>query len=174
MSRQMGQGDQPDLGPNAPFAPHVQSQYPSTQLYQPQSEYPALDHQDLNMADQYPQPVQQNISQQFQDPAPVAPPRNGNTQGMAPTSAPDGMTGMAPPQTPQQPPFSPGGPRPSIDEASEAAEASGMKRKRSKVSRACDECRRKKVFSADLVDNQSSLLIQCRSNVMQNQQKTDR
>jgi len=50
---------------------------------------------------------------------------------------------MAPPQTPNQASFIPA--RDSVDESSEHMANTGDKRKRSKTSRACDECRRKKV-----------------------------
>ncbi|KIW15776.1 hypothetical protein PV08_05826 [Exophiala spinifera] len=52
---------------------------------------------------------------------------------------------MAPPQTPNQASFMPA--RKSVDDLSDAMQTpqTGDKRKRSKTSRACDECRRKKV-----------------------------
>jgi hypothetical protein len=54
---------------------------------------------------------------------------------------------MAPPQTPSQPAFMPTGGRSSLDASGETPQEpqTGDKRKRSKASRACDECRRKKV-----------------------------
>ncbi|KAJ9607083.1 hypothetical protein H2200_008155 [Cladophialophora chaetospira] len=54
---------------------------------------------------------------------------------------------MAPPQTSGQPSFLPSGGRPSLDASAETGQdpQAGDKRKRSKASRACDECRRKKV-----------------------------
>ena len=54
---------------------------------------------------------------------------------------------MAPPQTSNQPGFVAAGSRPSVDASSETPHdpQTGDKRKRSKASRACDECRRKKV-----------------------------
>ena len=54
---------------------------------------------------------------------------------------------MAPPQTPNQASFMPT--RKSVDDLSDAMQTpqTGDKRKRSKTSRACDECRRKKVWS---------------------------
>ncbi|KIW24786.1 uncharacterized protein PV07_10478 [Cladophialophora immunda] len=65
--------------------------------------------------------------------------------GVAASSATD--PAMAPPQTPNQPTFPSAGPRSSIDASSETLQdpQTGGKRKRSKASRACDECRRKKV-----------------------------
>ena len=56
---------------------------------------------------------------------------------------------MAPPQTSGQTSFLPSGDRPSLDASAEMAQdpQAGDKRKRSKASRACDECRRKKVRS---------------------------
>jgi len=54
--------------------------------------------------------------------------------------------GMAPPQTPHQQSFASPGHRASTDDVAEGtAVGESAKRKRSKVSRACDECRRKKV-----------------------------
>ncbi|KIW96215.1 uncharacterized protein Z519_03283 [Cladophialophora bantiana CBS 173.52] len=65
--------------------------------------------------------------------------------GAAASSAPD--PAMAPPQTPNQPTFASAGTRASVDTSSETPQEAqtGDKRKRSKASRACDECRRKKV-----------------------------
>ena len=59
---------------------------------------------------------------------------------------------MAPPQTPNQPSFMRNGSRPSLDASVETGQDphTGDKRKRSKASRACDECRRKKVWSQDV------------------------
>ena len=72
-------------------------------------------------------------------------PLNVNTDGSVPA-------GMGPPQTPQQPGFSPSGPRASMDDTPDSATPveETNKRRRSKVSRACDECRRKKVYQAYL------------------------
>ena len=67
-----------------------------------------------------------------------------NPNGTASSVTPD--PGMAPPQTPTQP-FMPTASRTSADNASDLGQGpqTGDKRKRSKTSRACDECRRKKV-----------------------------
>jgi len=67
---------------------------------------------------------------------------NGGTSSVTPDP------GMAPPQTPTQP-FVPTAPRAGSDNASDLGQGpqTGDKRKRSKTSRACDECRRKKVTS---------------------------
>ncbi|KAK4940761.1 hypothetical protein LTR10_019154 [Elasticomyces elasticus] len=66
---------------------------------------------------------------------------NGNASGTATDPA------MAPPQTSGQVSFMPTPTRQSIDDSSDPGHTpqTGDKRKRSKTSRACDECRRKKV-----------------------------
>ncbi len=68
-----------------------------------------------------------------------------DTNGSAPSSVVD--PSMAPPQTSGQPSYLPRGSRPSLDASGETPQdpQAGDKRKRSKASRACDECRRKKV-----------------------------
>ncbi|OCT53243.1 hypothetical protein CLCR_11396 [Cladophialophora carrionii] len=68
-----------------------------------------------------------------------------DANGAAPSSVLD--PAMAPPQTPSQPAFMPTGGRSSLDASAETPQEpqTGDKRKRSKASRACDECRRKKV-----------------------------
>jgi hypothetical protein len=70
-----------------------------------------------------------------------------DTNGAAAASVVD--PAMAPPQTPSQPMFPPAGSRPSLDASIDAGREpqTGDKRKRSKASRACDQCRRKKVPS---------------------------
>jgi hypothetical protein len=68
-----------------------------------------------------------------------------DTNGAAASSVVD--PAMAPPQTPNQPSFMPSASRPSLDASGDTPQdaQTGDKRKRSKASRACDECRRKKV-----------------------------
>jgi hypothetical protein len=146
MARPGDRGDQPDLGPNQNYPPAGQPQFPPAQYPYHPSEYPSLD-QDLNMADTYGQPVQPSIATQLQEAAGVAP-GNGDMNSMSVNTNGASSAGMAPPQTPHQASFSPGGQRESVDETPDTVEAGGSKRKRSKVSRACDECRRKKVCHA--------------------------
>lgn len=64
---------------------------------------------------------------------------NGAGNGVATDPA------MAPPQTPNAQAFGATASRSNIDDPSDTP-MTGDKRKRSKVSRACDECRRKKVM----------------------------
>lgn len=144
MARPGDGGDQPDLGPNQPYPSAGQPQFPQPQYpYHTTSEYPSLD-QDLSMSDTYGAPTQQNIASQLQEAAANAP-RNGDVNAMSVNTNGAASAGMAPPQTPHQTGFSPTGGRASVDETPDPAEATSSKRKRSKVSRACDECRRKKV-----------------------------
>ena len=81
-----------------------------------------------------------------------------DTNGAASASVVD--PAMAPPQTPGQPAFMPSG-RQSLDASAETSQdpQAGDKRKRSKASRACDECRRKKVRRKRCVKVQDSLRL---------------
>ena len=140
-----GPGERGDLGPNQSYPPAGQPQFPPSQYpYHTTSEYPNLD-EDLKMATAYGQPVQQNIASQLQEAAAAGAPRNGDSNAMAVDTNGLASAGMAPPHTPHQTSFSPAGGRASVDETAEAAEGGDSKRKRSKVSRACDQCRKKKV-----------------------------
>lgn len=69
-----------------------------------------------------------------------------DANGTSPAAAASDAT-MAPPQTPGQPAIVPAAQRGSVDELSDPGQTpqTGDKRKRVKASRACDECRRKKV-----------------------------
>jgi hypothetical protein len=140
------QGDQPELAPNPSYAPNAgQPHFPPTHYaFNAPSEYPSLD-QDMNMPDTY-QSVPQNLTGQLQDTAANAP-QNGNVNDMTVNTNGATPAGMAPPQTPHQTTFSPAEGAPPIDETPDAGDAGTNPRKRSKVSRACDECRRKKVGS---------------------------
>lgn len=140
-------GDQPEIGPDQAYTPTpAQPQFPPAHYqFHATSEYPSLD-QDMNMSDTYGQSVQQNIAGQLQD-ATANAPRNGDVNEISVNTNGATSAGMAPPQTPHQSSFSPGGGDTNVDETPDAGEAHMNPRKRSKVSRACDECRRKKVGS---------------------------
>ena len=108
------------------------------------------DDDDLHMANTLSQGMQHNIGAQLANAAVMS---NGHGHGhshdqeMVISPSGVGAPGMAPPQTPTQP--SVGGPHPQQTGAEttqdQGAATDSTRRKRSKVSRACDECRRKKV-----------------------------
>ncbi|RMZ77202.1 hypothetical protein DV738_g4481, partial [Chaetothyriales sp. CBS 135597] len=106
------------------------------------SVYPSLDPE-LNMADTF----QQTISSHLQDAARAAGHRNGDLAAITVAGNAPGAAGMGPPRAPHQQSFSPTEHRTSLDETGEGAPGvdGTNKRRRSKVSRACDECRRKKI-----------------------------
>ena len=105
------------------------------------------DDEDMQMANSLSQGMQHNIGAQLANAAAMSN-GHGHVQEMAMSPSAVGPPGMAPPpQTPTQPPL--GGP-PTQQGVSENMQEQGIatdstRRKRSKVSRACDECRRKKV-----------------------------
>lgn len=134
-------GDRPDVNfPSATSSQFTQSQYP----------FPI--DTELTMSSNYPA-LPQTYTQQLHDAAnsakmPTSPSQNNfaiNTNGAGNGVATD--PAMAPPQTPNQQSFVATASRPNVDDPSDMSQTpmTGDKRKRSKVSRACDECRRKKV-----------------------------
>lgn len=82
-----------------------------------------------------------------------------DTNGGATSSVVD--PAMAPPQTPGQAAFPATASRASLDASSETPQdpQTGDKRKRSKASRACDECRRKKVWRQGTVLTHDGTLV---------------
>jgi hypothetical protein len=147
MAGPSNQGDQPELAPNPSFPANAgQPHYPPPHYgFNAPSDYPSLDP-DMNMPDTY-QSVPQTLAGQLQDAAANAP-QNGNVPDMTVNTNGATPAGMAPPpQTPHQTTFSPTEGAPPIEETADTGDASTNPRKRSKVSRACDECRRKKAGS---------------------------
>lgn len=141
-ARSLGPSDQSSMGPSPPYPQSTQPQFPPSNFPYSTSDYPSLDT-DLNMADPFPS----SITSQLQEAAAGASQRNGDVNAISVNTNGSVAAGMGPPQTPQQSSFSPTGPRTSVDETPDSANAveDSNKRRRSKVSRACDECRRKKV-----------------------------
>ena len=145
MDRNSGSRDQPGDPPASSYYAPSPSQFP-------QSQYPVPTDSELNMSSNYSLPA--SYAQQLheaasskQSPSPTQPeypaiPTNGASHVIPtdPAMAP-------PPQTPNSQSFSAPVPHSSIDESADLTQTpqTGDKRKRSKVSRACDECRRKKV-----------------------------
>lgn len=136
--------DQSEVVPNQTYhadnQPHfAHSQYP----YPPASATFSID-QEMTM-DRFSAGVQESANNSISEPT---------TSGADPSNAVPALTtaiglptpGMAPPQAGGSQSYSPTGPRESMDDGIDGAAVGGdPKRKRSKVSRACDECRRKKV-----------------------------
>ncbi|KIY00406.1 uncharacterized protein Z520_04091 [Fonsecaea multimorphosa CBS 102226] len=143
MAGSAGGRDQPSHDPTGNFAGSGASHFAS-------SYYP-IDTELTSMSPNYPMPAYARPMEEGV--ASVDKINHGamnNNLSMGPNGAaasPATDPAMAPPQTPNQPTVPPGGARSSIDAASEAPQdpQTGDKRKRSKASRACDECRRKKV-----------------------------
>ncbi|KIV91970.1 hypothetical protein PV10_06455 [Exophiala mesophila] len=145
MDRNSGSRDQPGDPPASSYYAPSPSQFP-------QSQYPVPTDSELNMSSNYSLPA--SYAQQLheaasskQSPSPTQPeypaiPTNGASHVIPtdPAMAP-------PPQTPNSQSFSAPVPHSSIDESADLTQTpqTGDKRKRSKVSRACDECRRKKI-----------------------------
>jgi len=138
-SRALAPGDQMDLGPN-PNAPYKFDSAPQM----PQSQYPDFETELTMATDSYPSALQGTMNGHIQTAASPLP--HVNTHVNIPVHAPGtNAPGMAPPQAPHHQDYSPSAaPRPSVDDSAPAT-SDTPKRKRSKVSRACDECRRKKV-----------------------------
>jgi hypothetical protein len=105
------------------------------------------DDEDIHMANTLSQGMQHNIGAQLANAATMSN-GHGHDQEMAMSPSGVGAPGMAPPpQTPTQPPLVGPSTQQSGTESTQdqAIATDSTRRKRSKVSRACDECRRKKV-----------------------------
>lgn len=126
--------------------------------YDHHSQRPFDDDEDMQMANSLSQGMQHNIGAQLANAAAMSN-GHGHDQEMAISPSGVGAPGMAPPRTPTQPPL--GGPSTQQGGAENTQDpgvtTDGTRRKRSKVSRACDECRRKKV--ADQTDR---FVLSCR------------
>lgn len=131
--------EEPDLAPSRNYSPDPAPQYPqpSYAFSRGSSNY-GVDH-DMSMVETYTRGLSGNMSAMAQS-------SNGHAQSRVLNVTPPNP-GMAPPRTPQHQSFpSPPGQRGSLDGSQDMIIMhDGTRRKRSKVSRACDECRRKKV-----------------------------
>jgi hypothetical protein len=137
-----GGRDQTSNDPTSNFAGSGASQFGS-------SYYP-IDSELTNMSASYSLP---NYARQMEEATSSVDKMDHTTMNNIPMDT-NGATGssvvdpaMAPPETPHQQSFMPSGSRPSLDASAETPQdpQTGDKRKRSTASRACDECRRKKV-----------------------------
>jgi len=144
MDRNLTTHDQAGDRPEVKFPSGTSSQFT-------QSQYPFPIDAELTMSSNYPA-LPQTYTQQLHDAAnsanmPTSP--SQNNFAIAANGAGNGVAtdpAMAPPQTPNQQSFVATASR-NVDDPSDMSQTpmTGDKRKRSKVSRACDECRRKKV-----------------------------
>ena len=130
----------PEMGPGGQYTSAPPSQYP-----QPSYSY-------TRGSANYPVEQQMSAVENFNRSAPASMDSMQNTsasngQASGAPATPSHLPDMAPPQSAhlQQYPSPPSGPRLSMEDAQDTTPMSDSKRKRSKVSRACDECRRKKV-----------------------------
>lgn len=163
MARPSEQGDRSELGPGAPFSNGTAPSQFAPSQHHPYygTEYPSpLDHE-MTMAEPFSQSNQTNALEELQNAAAAV--RN-NSHAMSVNTNGSTSTAMGPPHTPRQTSPPAGDSRQSVDFTPDGQ--GGLKRKRSKVSRACDECRRKKVYRFSAQDN-GDRLTSCRSSVMQ-------
>jgi hypothetical protein len=140
----------PDIGPNHNYPSPTTSQVPQGSYYgaQPQDRFEAED--DIQMANALSHGMQHDVGAQLVHAAGLS---NGqghiHDQDLTASPSEAQQSGMAPPpQTPMQQQ----GPQ-HIDASNDRDQATGgepSRRKRSKVSRACDSCRRKKVGSTSI------------------------
>ena len=131
----------PDLAPNSQYPPEPAAHYsqPAYSFNRTSANYPV--EQDMSAVDNFNRSMPGSM-----DSMPSS--TNGHPHPHNVATSPSNQPEMAPPQSAHQQQFpSPTiAQRPSIDDSQDLS--GGMdssKRKRSKVSRACDECRRKKV-----------------------------
>ena len=143
----MNSQEAPTIGPSNSYPSPTAAHAPQSAFYDPHPRsYP--DDEDMQMANSLSQDMQGNIGTQL-----TSAPEMSNGHGREPEQdlaiSPSIATapGMAPPQTPHQQSLSgPSGQPPSGETGQESGfPGDSGRRKRSKVSRACDECRRKKV-----------------------------
>lgn len=123
-----------------PIPPAHSAHYPQPAYSFPRGNGNFAAEQDIQMAQELSHDMQQGVG----DAAPTSAPSNnshGQNHAMDISSTPMGP-GMGPPSNRQS--FS-GNPQSAVDVTPDQTMMGDGKRKRSKVSRACDECRRKKV-----------------------------
>ena len=136
-----------DPAPNDTYPSRNTAQMAQGGYYDPQAHHDFTREEELQMADTLQHGLQHNIAAHTDAAGSL---NNGQPHSHMPGLVPAGALpqGMAPPpQTPHQASIG-GAPvqRPSIDSATDTNYTGDNRpRKRSKVSRACDECRRKKV-----------------------------
>ena len=135
-------GDHAALGESQMFPNGAQQHYPPPHHYP--TAYPPLDH-DITMDDSFAPARSRNGIEDLQNAAAAATNSAQHSITVNTNGASSEQVAMAPPHTPtfNQPSPPPTESRPSLDFT--ADRQGSLKRKRSKVSRACDECRRKKV-----------------------------
>lgn len=146
MDRSLNSRDQSSDRPDANFPSATSSQFTHSQ-------YPFPVDAELTMSSNYPA-IPQSYTQQLQEASnsvkmDASPPQNSFAVNANTNGAGNGVAidpAMAPPQTPNAQAFVTTASRSNVDDPSDTP-MTGDKRKRSKVSRACDECRRKKVNS---------------------------
>lgn len=147
MAAGMDHRDAPDLGPSHNYPSPNEAHGAQGTYYDQPGQRGFDDDEDLHMANTLSHDMHHNLGAQLTNAAAMSN-GHGHTQDMAIDPSGVGAPGMAPPpQTPTQPSL--GGPptqQPSTDITQEIGPTpDSTRRKRSKVSRACDECRRKKV-----------------------------
>jgi len=137
--------DPANLGPSHNYPSPGAAHMPQGSYYDHRGQRPFDDDDELHLANS----LSQNIGAQLANAGAMS---NGHSHGheqemaVSPAGAAT-SAGMAPPQTPTQPPQGISGVSHVANEGNQDTGTSGdgTRRKRSKVSRACDECRRKKV-----------------------------
>lgn len=135
--------DDSEIAPAHQFIPDQPAHYQPNQYSFPRGNGNFAADRDIQMA----QELSHNIQQGAVDGTPTSASRNdshGQNHTMDMSQTPVGP-GMGPPHNRQS--FS-GGPGSAVEATPDQSIMGDGKRKRSKVSRACDECRRKKVQSA--------------------------
>lgn len=154
--------DDSEIAPAHQFVPNQAAHYQQNQYPFPRGNGNFAADQDIQMA----QELSHNIQQGVGEGGPTSAPRNdshgqNHSMDMSQTSV---TPGMGPPHNRQS--FS-GNQGSAVEGAPDQSMTSDGKRKRSKVSRACDECRRKKVYPAteQPVDTNTDLGVSCRSDV---------
>ena len=148
MSNTLDLQDESDMGPNNNYQPNYPAQYPQAASSFSRSSGNFAVDQGMSMVENFTHGIQPNLNQMDS----TLQESNGHAQGHGMSISTSNAPGMAPPQTPLQSFSSPTGPRVSMDSSQDLTNAGeASKRKRSKVSRACDECRRKKVRKVEHV-----------------------
>jgi hypothetical protein len=146
--------DDSDIAPTHHFVQTQSAHYPQANYPFPRGNGNFAAEQDIQMAQELSHDMQQGVGEA----GPTSVPRNdahGQTQAMDMSTTPMGP-GMGPPHNRQS--FS-GNPQSAVEGTPDQNMTGDGKRKRSKVSRACDECRRKKVQSDKSTPRNRPILI---------------
>jgi hypothetical protein len=154
--------DDSDIAPTHHFVQTQPAHYPQVNYPFPRGNGNFAAEQDIQMAQELSHDMRQGVGETGS----TSTPRNdahGQTQAMDMSTTPVGP-GMGPPHNRQS--FS-GNPQSAVEGTPDQNMTSDGKRKRSKVSRACDECRRKKVQSDKLAPlNRPILIVVCPADPM--------